>query len=230
MELRKKLLEGLLLVVAVVLVLLSFLYFDYYLWLSFGVVAVAILLFLVRFERKIIGAREIVLLAVLAAIAAVSRIPFASIPSVQPTTFVIMMAGLVFGAESGFIIGIVSGLASNMILGQGPWTPFQMLAWGLVGFSAGLLKNKKFMSYQWGKILFAIVWGFLFGWIMNLWGLLALIGPDGSFNMSVLVAYFVSSAIFDSMHAFSNVFFLLMFGGMWWKILQRFKVKYGLLE
>ncbi|MBU9723375.1 ECF transporter S component [Bacillus alkalicola] len=207
---------------------------EHYLWLSFGIVILAIIIFLLHFERRKIVAREIVLLAVMAAIASVSRIPFAAIPSVQPTTFVIMMAGFVFGKESGFIIGVVSALASNMILGQGPWTPWQMIAWGLVGFSAGLLRNWSVMKGTIGKVGFAIIWGFLFGWIMNIWGLLALTGggtgEGGLLDPQVLIPYFISSALFDSMHAVSNVVFLLLFGGVWVKLLERFKMKYGLLE
>ncbi|MDT8859753.1 ECF transporter S component [Alkalihalobacillus sp. MEB130] len=211
-------------------VALSVWWIDHYLWLSFGMIIAALLIFLVRFEKRAIEPREMVLLAVLAAIAAVSRIPFASIPSVQPTTFVIMMAGFVFGAESGLIVGVVAALSSNMILGQGPWTPWQMLAWGLVGLTAGLLKNCSIMNKTWGKISFAIVWGFLFGWIMNLWGLLAFSGGEGVLDITALLTYFIGSALFDVMHAVSNVIFLLMFGGIWMKILTRFQRKYGLLE
>ncbi|MDG5789831.1 ECF transporter S component [Evansella sp. AB-P1] len=211
-------------------IFLSIHWIEHYLLLSFGFVILAIILFLLRFEKKVMEAREIVLLAVLAAIAAVSRIPFASIPSVQPTTFVIMMAGFVFGAESGFIIGIVSALASNMILGQGPWTPWQMIAWGIVGFSAGLLRKRSFMGKTWGKVLFAIVSAFVFGWIMNFWGVLAFTGSEGPVEFQILIAYFLGSALFDTIHAISNVFFLLLFGGIWIKILERFKTKYGLLE
>lgn len=209
---------------------LAFLWDESYLWLSFGFVFLAIILFLARFERRKVEPRELVLLAVLASIAAVGRIPFASIPSVQPTTFVIMMSGLVFGAESGFMIGAIAALASNMLLGQGPWTPWQMAAWGLVGLTAGLLRNTKLMNSRIGRILFGIVWGFLFGWIMNLWGFLSIIQSGSSFEWKALLIYLIGSATFDTMHAASNVFFLLVFGELWIKILSRFKRKYGLLE
>jgi energy-coupling factor transport system substrate-specific component len=203
---------------------------EHYLWISFGLIICTILIVVIRFEQRPLEAREIVLLAILAAIASLGRIPFASIPSVQPTTFIIMMSGLVFGAESGFMIGLVAALASNMILGQGPWTPWQMAAWGLVGLSAGLLRNTPFLKYKWGKILFSICWGFLFGWIMNLWGLLAGAGSGVPLDIKTILAYYSASALFDSMHAVSNVFFLLVFGNTWVKLLTRFKRKYGLLQ
>lgn len=203
---------------------------DNYLLPSFGLILVGILYTLSRFETRKVEAKELVLLAVLAAIAAVGRIPFASIPSVQPTTFVIMMSGLVFGAESGFMIGAVAALASNMILGQGPWTPWQMVAWGLVGMSAGLLGKTRFMASVWGRIIFGVIWGFLFGWIMNLWSLLAFTQSGTPLTIDAFSIYLASSALYDLMHSGSNVIFLVLFGEGWMKILTRFKRKYGLLE
>jgi energy-coupling factor transport system substrate-specific component len=203
---------------------------DNYLLPSFGLVLLAVLFVIIRFENRKIEARELVLLAVLAAIAAVGRIPFASIPSVQPTTFVIMMSGFVFGAESGFMIGAVAALASNMILGQGPWTPWQMLAWGLVGLTAGLFNKNKWLSKKWGKILFGLLWGFLFGWIMNIWSILTITSTETALTLKMIYTYLAGSALFDLMHSISNVFFILFFGEAWIKILSRFKSKYGIFE
>ncbi|MDP4086498.1 MAG: ECF transporter S component [Bacillota bacterium] len=203
---------------------------DNFVWLSMLIVVLSFVLLLVRFEKRKVEARELVLLAVLAAIAAVGRIPFASIPSVQPTTFVIMMSGFVFGAESGFMIGSVAALASNMVLGQGPWTPWQMVAWGMVGFTAGILQKVKFMNTFWGKLLFGAIWGFLFGWIMNIWGFFAFTSGGNSLNLHSLITYFAGSALFDAMHSVSNVVLLIVFGKSWMKILSRFKRKYGLME
>jgi energy-coupling factor transport system substrate-specific component len=205
-------------------------YSDNYLLISFGFVLVSILFIILRFEKRKIEARELVLLAVLAAIAAVGRIPFSSIPSVQPTTFVIMMSGFVFGAESGFMIGVIAALASNMILGQGPWTPWQMVAWGLVGLTAGLFNQSRLMSNLKGKIIFGIVWGFLFGWIMNLWSLLGFTQSGEAMNVKFIYTYLASSVLFDFFHSISNVIFLVLFSESWIKILTRFKSKYGLME
>lgn len=230
MRFRKVLTTIVLLLLVVGLLFITIWWQDSYLWLSFGLVIISILLFFIRFERRKVEPRELVLLAVLAAIAAVGRIPFASIPSVQPTTFVIMMSGYVFGAESGFIIGAVAALASNMMLGQGPWTPWQMVAWGLVGMTAGLLRKTWLMNGNCGRILFGIIWGFLFGWIMNIWGILALTQSGSPINLKAILIYFAGSATFDTIHSVSNVIFLLLFGNIWIKILTRFKRKYGLLN
>lgn len=220
----------LLLLLASGFLVLTFWLENAYLWLSFGFVLISILLFLVRFESRKVEPRELVLLAVLASIAAVGRIPFASIPSVQPTTFVIMMSGYVFGTESGFLIGAVAAIASNMIMGQGPWTPWQMMAWGLVGLTAGLMRNTWLMNLKWGRLLFGAVWGFLFGLIMNIWGFLAVVQSGSGVSLKAFLLYFAGSAMFDTFHSVSNVILLLVFGDVWLKILTRFKRKYGLLE
>lgn len=212
------------------LLTLSVLWEDHYVLTSFALVTVSILYLLVRFEQRKVEARELVLLAVLAAIATVARIPFASIPSVQPTTFVIMISGFVFGAESGFMIGTVAALASNMILGQGPWTPWQMAAWGLVGYTAGLVRHATFVQHLWGRIIFGLFWGFLYGWILNLWGFFAVAQSGNNLSVKTIVTYFAGSALFDSFHAASNVAFLFLFSTSWMKSLKRLKRKYGLLE
>jgi len=230
MRTHKAIVTAFLLILMIVILGMNYIWANAYLWLSFGLVLLAIVLFLFRFETRKVEPRELVLLAVMASIAAVGRIPFASLPSVQPTTFVIMMSGYVFGAESGFVIGAVAALASNMIMGQGPWTPWQMVAWGLVGLTAGLLRNTLLMKRRWGQIVFGVLWGYLFGWIMNLWGFIAMIQSGGSQTWKAFILYMIGSATFDTFHAISNVFFLVVFGGVWIKILSRFKRKYGLLE
>lgn len=205
----------------------SFYYEDHYLLISLIFVILTLLPFFLRYEMRNMAGRELVLVAILAAIAAVSRIPFAPIPSVQPTSFVIMMAGYVFGAETGFMVGAIAALVSNMFLGQGPWTPWQMFAWGMIGFSTGLLRNTWWMATKAGKLIFGFLWGFLFGWIMNLTFIFTFIDD---FSWTAFFTAYMASIIFDTMHALSNVVFLLIFGTAWIKTLERFKRKYGMLH
>lgn len=199
---------------------------ESYLLLSFVVMLIIMIPFFVRFELRSISSRELVILAVLAAIAALSRVPFAPLPSVQPTSFVIIITGLVFGAESGFIVGAAAAIVSNIFLGQGPWTPWQMHAWGMIGMTAGLLKNTWFMKQLWGKLVFGFVWGYLFGWFMNLW---IIVGLLEQMTWELFISIYVASVYFDLAHALSNVFFLAVFSSSWIRILYRFKRKYGLL-
>ena len=95
--------------------------------------------FFLRFEQRRPQARELVLIAVMAALAAASRVAFVFLPGFKPILGMIMIAGIVFGPESGFLIGAVSVFASNFFYSQGPWTPWQMMAYGFAGFLAGLL-------------------------------------------------------------------------------------------
>ncbi|QGQ47960.1 ECF transporter S component [Metabacillus sediminilitoris] len=198
-----------------------------YVLVSFLIISCTFLPFMIRFERRKVAGRELVMLAVLAAIAAVSRVPFASIPSVQPTTFVIIVTGIAFGAESGFVVGALAALVSNLFLGQGPWTPWQMYAWGMIGLTAGLLRHTWLMKHTIGRLIFGFMAGILFGWVMNLWYFVSLGERVG---MAEIVAYYGASLYFDLAHAFSNVFFLIVFANSWVKILQRFRKKYGLLD
>ena len=198
-----------------------------YMLISFGVIGCILVIFFMRFELRSISGREIVLLAMLAAIAAVARVPFAALPSVQPTTFVIILTGLVFGAESGFLVGAVAAIVSNIFLGQGPWTPWQMFAWGMRGVSAGLLRNTWWMKKMWGLCLFGLVWGFLFGWFMNMW---IIVSNLDSLSWEYVLGIYSASAYFDLAHGLSNVFFLFIFASGWKKVLERFKRKYRLLE
>ncbi|TFX27766.1 ECF transporter S component, partial [Escherichia coli] len=154
----------------------------------------------------------IVIVAVLAAIAAVSRVPFSILPSVQPTSFVIIVSAIVFGSETGFMIGATAAIVSNIFLGQGPWTPWQMFSWGMIGFIAGLLHYTFLMKTLWGRLLYGFAVGFLFGWIMNFWGLLGFIQEA---TWETVIAYYVASFYFDLSHAISNVIFLLLFSTSW---------------
>ena len=99
--------------------------------------------FILVFDKKKPQAREMVPIAVMAAIAVVGRTVFSIIPlpNFKPCSAVIIITAIAFGPEAGFLTGALTGFVSNFIFGQGPWTPWQMFTWGLVGFLAGILKN-----------------------------------------------------------------------------------------
>ncbi|WP_088042318.1 ECF transporter S component [Bacillus sp. EAC] len=199
---------------------------DHYILLSLTFLVIAMVPFFLRLEIRNIETRELVLIAVLAAVAAIGRVPFAPLPSVQPTSFVIIVSAVVFGSETGFLIGAIAALVSNIFLGQGPWTPWQMFCWGMIGATAGWLRNTWWMKKRLGLLSFGFIWGFLFGWIMNIWFLISL--PD-ALSWSLIALAYIKSFYFDLAHAVCNVFFLAVFGGSWIKILKRFGKKYGLL-
>nr|WP_244513321.1 ECF transporter S component [Oceanobacillus limi] len=214
-------------IILVVLLAFPLINLEYYLILSILIMIASFLPFMIRFSSQQITSRELVMLAILGAIAAVSRVPFASLPSVQPTSFVIIVSAIVLGPQSGFVIGVTAAIVSNIFLGQGPWTPWQMYAWGMIGLFAGLLRNTWLMKNKIGKSMFGFIVGFLFGWFMNLW---FIIGVIQEVNWQSILLYNSTSFYFDLAHALSNVFFLVLFSASWIKILRRFKCKYGLFE
>ena len=189
------------------------------------------------YERRGVSTREAALIASLAALAGLSRVPLAGFPGIQPTTFMVIISGAVFGPGAGFMVGSLSAVVSNMILGQGPWTPWQMLAWGLAGLFGGLLRRfvsatirtdneseeKSFFKANPGKIVLtvsAFFWGFVFGWFMNTWHWLTFVYPH---TWQTFFLTHLSSAWFDILHAISNAVFMAVAGGEMIKILNRFQ-------
>lgn len=193
----------------------------------------AVLLLLI--EKSKMDEKVIAVTATLGAFAAIARIPFSVIPNVQPTTFLVMLSGYVFGMRVGFLTGVIAAVLSNMYLGQGPWTIWQMFAWGLSGCTGGLLgrffetKEKRgagsLLSTRGRRFAFIFVcalWGFLFDWIMNLWIFLGL----GSFmNWGSFLALCASSIAFDIAHSVGNFLFASLFAVSFAKIFVRYHQK-----
>jgi energy-coupling factor transport system substrate-specific component len=157
----------------------------------------------------------------LGTLSAAARIPFSAIPSFQPSTFIIICSGYVFGPVAGFMVGATTALVSNIFLGQGPWTPFQMLAWGLAGVSSALMRRFK-PSLVW-LIPLGFLWGYFYGWIMNTWFWISYIYP---LTFKTFLTYQVTSLWFDTLHALGNILFLAIFGLRTISILERFKIRF----
>ena len=114
----------------------------YYL-ISTMIIIELMLPFFFRFEARRPQARELVILTVMAALAAVSRVVFAFSPYLKTITGIIMITGIAFGPEAGFLTGAVAAFASNFFFSQGPWTPWQMFAYGFGGFLAGMIFHRR---------------------------------------------------------------------------------------
>lgn len=190
--------------------------------LSAAMVCVAILFLYWGFEKSHSSTREIAVIAVLGAIAALGRVSLAALPNIQPVTFLVIVSGYVFGARTGFMVGSTAALASNFFLGQGPWTPWQMFAWGLAGASAAYFRAAFPNAGKWAMIVFQFTWGYLFGCIMNVWTWTAFIYP---MSWQSFLATYAASIWFDSLHAVGNVFFCIFFSEGVIKILHRIKNK-----
>ncbi|MDD3888387.1 MAG: ECF transporter S component [Syntrophomonadaceae bacterium] len=190
--------------------------------LSTIIMVIALLGFFGQLERSQFSAREITLIATMAGLAAVARMPFAYLMSIQPTFFIAMITGYVFGSQAGFTVGAVAIFVSNFYAGQGAWTPWQMVAMGIAGASAALLarSQKQFSS----KILaiFCGFWGYLYGWIMNFWNWTAFVYP---LNLNTFLATYIAGFAFDSFRAIGNIVFTLLFAKSFYQILLRFRKK-----
>lgn len=177
-------------------------------------------------NKKKLSAEEIVIIAALSAIAAVGRTIFAPIPSVQPVSFIVICTASVFGWRTGLLVGMLSAFVSNLFLGQGPWTLWQMMCWGLMGASAGYFFNTLKIGSKRAKMVFGFFAGILFGWIMNIWYLVSYVE---SVSMAGILIAYSASAYMDLLHGLANVFFIAAFSGSLEKILERIKIKYGIL-
>jgi energy-coupling factor transport system substrate-specific component len=187
------------------------------------IVALAVVAFFFEFEATAMSSKEIALIAMLGTISAVSRIPFAVIPNVQPCTYLIICSGYVFGPVAGFMVGAITALVSNLFLGQGPWTLYQMFAWGLAGVSAAYLRRLGLGRIS--LIIFGTAWGFIYGWIMNIWFWASFIYP---LTFKTFLTYQLTSIWFDTFHALGNIVFLGFFGMKTVAILQRFKRRFSI--
>jgi len=184
-------------------------------------ITLTILAFFFEFEAAAVSSKEIALVAMLGTISAVLRVPFGAIPSLQPSTYLIICSGYVFGPIAGFIVGAITPLVSNFFLGQGPWTLYQMFAWGLVGISAAYARHLHLNRI--GLIIFGAIWGYVFGWIVNIWFWTAFVYP---LTVKTFVITQLNSLWFDTFHAIGNAIFLGVFGMKTITILDRFKKRF----
>ena len=181
--------------------------------------------FFIAFETNENTGRELVIIAVMCAISVVGRLIFAPVPGFKPVTAVVVIAGALLGAEVGFITGSMTALCSNVFFGQGPWTPFQMFAWGLIGLFAALLgellkKNKIALA------IFGALAGIFYSLVMDIWTVLWW----EDFSFARYLAAVASSGIVLLIYAVSNVIFLLLLAKPIGEKLSRVIKKYGLLK
>lgn len=172
------------------------------------------------FEKSHSGTKEIAIIATLSAFAAVSRIIFAVVPNVKPVTFLVAISGFVFGPYEGFLVGSTAAFLSNIFFGQGPWTPWQMFSWGLVGIISGILgkNDRKISAFKFSVICF--LFGFMFDWIMNLQYILAFVKP---IKLGTIIGTYASGLIFDILHGTSSFVFSIIFYKRFLPVLQRYK-------
>ncbi len=199
--------------------------FDQTALLSLGVVVGALVVFFARFETSKPALRQIMPTVVLAALAAAGRILFAALPDFKPVSAIAIVAGAAFGRQAGFMVGALAALVSNLFFGQGPWTPWQMYAWGLIGYFAGVLADRG--AFEKRPVLY--VYGFaaplLYGFLLNSYYIVGFVHPLTW--QTALLAY-GAGLPFDLVHGAATVVFLAILYQPWRKKLDRIKRKYGI--
>ena len=184
--------------------------------------------FVLRFEARRPQPRELALLAVLCALAVASRVLFLAVPHFKPMAAIVMLAGFAFGAETGFLVGAVSALASNFVFGQGPWTPWQMFAFGVAGLLAGVCRRLPLLNRRLPRAVFGFA------------ALVAVVGPlldcFTLFTLGAEVTAGSAAAVFaaglpvNAIHGGAVFVTLLLFGDSLLAQLDRLRRKYGLME
>ena len=195
------------------------------------IVLYAIVPFFVSFEGRRPTAREIAVVAVLTALAVAARAAFIWVPHFKPMAAVIMIAGLAAGPQTGFLVGSVAALASNFIFGQGPWTPWQMLAFGV----AGLLADARVFpraNLSWPRRIALATVGFVL--------IVGLVGPilDTStfFYLSTAPTPELAAVVYlaglpvNAIHGAATALTLLVVANPLLDQLARVRVKCGLLD
>lgn len=197
---------------------------KYYAWLSLCVAILSGLPLFYAFERRESSSRELIVLATMIALSAAGRFIFAWLPGFKPVTAITVITAVWLGKEAGFVVGSLSAVVSNFYFGQGPWTPFQMFAWGILGFFAGVLA-KKLRKHKVVLCVFGFLAGVFYSLTMDVW---TVIWAEGSFQWPRYLAAIATALPVTAEYAVSNVIFLLLLTNPIGEKLERIRKKYGL--
>ena len=198
-----------------------------YYFISLLILLECMLPFFLIFEGRKPQARELVLIAVLVALNVAGRAAFFMLPEFKPVVAMTILAGVAFGGETGFLVGAMTMLVSNMLFSQGPWTPWQMFAMGIIGWLAGVLYRKGVLRR--GRLslcIFGVICStIVYGGIMNpasalMWA--------NTINWKIILSYYVTGLPVDLVRAIATFFFLWLGAEPMLEKLDRIKVKYGL--
>lgn len=198
-----------------------------YIYISLVIIILSCIPFFIRIWKQTIKVAEFILISVLSAISVIGRIAFYWLPQFKPTTAIVIISAITLGPEAGFLIGGLSGFLSNFYFGQGPWTPFQMFAWGIIGYISGLI----FQKIQMGKIALSI-YGFIatfliYGGILNF---VSVVMYTTEMTPRLILSFYMIGIPFDLIHATSTLVFLYFIANPFIEKIQRIQVKYGLLS
>jgi Predicted membrane protein len=200
-----------------------------YYFISAAILIYTMLPFLLVFEHRKPRVREIILICSLSAIAVIGRMAFFMLPEFKPVVAIVIISALCLGPESGFLVGALSGFVSNSFFGQGPWTPWQMFSFGIIGFLAGILSKKRILKLNKASICtFGGLSTFIiYGGLMNFDSVVMF---SSHITKELLIATYLSGIPFDLVHAASTVLFLFFIEKPMIEKISRIKIKYGLID
>lgn len=200
---------------------------ETYYYSSVGIIIISLFFLFVHFENGKPSVILLTMIASLCALAIVSRVAFFFLPQVKPIAAIVILAGIVFGSEVGFMTGAISAFVSNFYYGQGSWTPFQMFAFGLMGAIAGLLfYRKKHSNWQ------VILYGFLsviviYGGIVDI---NTIFFTSQEINRSIILAVYATAFPFNFVFGLSTAAFLAILKKPIQKRIERVCQKYCLVD
>lgn len=173
------------------------------------------------FEKSKPTVENIVIIALLIAIAIIGTLPTAAVPGLQIASFIIIMTGIVFGRQTGFITGVLTPVVIGLFSGLGFWTLFQMLGFGLMGLTAGILAPK-LENNTYLRAAFGFMWGLLYSWITNI----SMFQFLQEINMGTIIGLYASGLVFDLMQGIVTAILLVALFGTFKRIFSRAKENY----
>lgn len=200
-----------------------------YYFISLLIILETMIPFALVFENRKPKARELVIISALCAIGVAGRTAFFMLPQFKPVAAIVIISGVAFGGETGFLVGAITAFVSNFFFGQGPWTPWQMFSFGIIGFMAGIMFQKGILRKMKSDMcVFGFVATFvIYGGIMNP---ASVIMWQSQINIQMVLSSYLMGIPFDFIHAVSTVFFLFFAAEPMLEKLERIKIKYGLIE
>ncbi len=190
---------------------------------SFAILGAALLAGFAWYERSRPTSQVVALVAALAALAIAGRLAFAALPNVKPTTDIVIFAGYALGPAPGFAVGALAGLVSNFWFGQGPWTPWQMAAWGLCGILGAALARRGRTPSRLTLAAVCALAGVGYGALLN-FSLMATYGGD--LSLQRFLALEARAVPFDAAHAIGNATLALIAGPAMLRMLVRFRERF----
>lgn len=200
-----------------------------YLIVSVVLIILAIVLFVRSFEKKKPGTKDVVLISVMIGLAVVGRLVFFMIPQFKPCAAIIIITGIMLGKQAGFLSGILTAFISDFFFGMGPWTVWQMIAFGLIGLMSAIIFNEDRIEKMGGFAkLILCVYGFLvtfvvYGLIMDTATVFMITDKP---KVATFIATYSAGIVFNLIHGGSTFIFLYLMANPLSKKIKRILVKY----